>query len=503
MKKTDCIKSSRSFIEKGGKSMKAAEIGIIGLAVMGENLACNLEMHGYTVAVYNIDPEIYVRAFLEKHADEAFLPAYSPRELVDRLQRPRKILMMIRAGSPVDEVIAALLPLLEPGDILIDGGNSHFSDTARRCRTVEAAGCLYVGMGVSGGEEGALHGPALMPGGSVDAWEQLQPILESIAAHGSDGSSCCAWIGSGGAGHFVKMVHNGIEYGEMQLLCEIWHLMSVYLGMTSAEIAEVFDEWDCGALSGYLLEITAQILRFRDTDGSPLLDHILDCAGQKGTGKWASVTALEQDVPLPLVTEAVFSRYLSAMKEERCAAVRIFSKPVPLFQGDRAAFLSMLQKALYAAKLTSYAQGFALLKSAAAEYDWALDYGRISMLWSGGCIIRSRILSDIHLVFQEDPALPHLYFAPQFQQILSDTQDGWRQVCAAALLAGIPIPALASALSYFDAFRTEHLPANLIQAQRDFFGAHRYERTDTPRGVFFHTDWTGHGGETTATAYQG
>lgn len=482
-------------------AMQKADIGMIGLAVMGENLARNMERHGYRVAVYNLEPEIVVRDFMEKYKAGNFMPAYSLQQLVDSLSRPRKIMMMIRAGNPVDEVITSLLPLLEPGDILIDGGNSHYEDTRRRCRTVEAAGCLYIGMGVSGGEEGALLGPSLMPGGSYAAWEPLKPLFRTICARTDDGLPCCDWIGSDGAGHFIKMVHNGIEYGDMQLICETYHLMRTYLGMTALDMQKTFSCWNRGELSSYLIQITADILSHIDSDGTPLLDHILDIAGQKGTGKWASIAALQEGVPLTLITEAVYARCLSAAKEERKTAAERLSGPVTTFEGDRDTFLEALRQALYASKIVSYAQGYALLHTAAATYGWTLDYGKIALLWRGGCIIRSRFLEKIYEAYQEDPQLSNLLLAPYFQEILCTAQCSWREVCAMAIRAGIPIPAFTAALTYYDAYRSEWLPANLLQAQRDYFGAHTYERTDAPRGTFFHTNWTGHGGNTASTPY--
>ena len=482
--------------------MKKAEIGVIGLAVMGENLARNMERSGFCVAVYNIEPERYVRAFSEKYDGKNFIPAYSLPELVNVLERPRKILMMIRAGSPVDEILTALLPLLDPGDVPIDGGNSHYADTQRRCQLAESAGCLYVGMGVSGGEEGALNGPSLMPGGSPAAWELIKPVFGKICAHTEEGYPCCSWVGSGGAGHFVKMVHNGIEYGDMQLICEVYHLMKNYLHLKPEEMQQVFTLWNQGELSSYLIEITAAILGKRDTDGEPLLEHILDAAGQKGTGKWAAEAALEEGVPLTLITEAVFARCLSAQKEERRAASAILSGPQQEFQGDVQAFLEDLRQALYASKLISYAQGYALLRAASADYGWNLDFAGIARLWRGGCIIRSRFLEKIHDAYTAEPELPNLMLAPCFRKELQSAQAGWRRVCAAAVTSGIPVPAMMAALAYYDAYRTEFLPANLLQAQRDYFGAHQYERIDAPRGTFFHTDWTGNGGDTVSSAYQ-
>ena len=482
--------------------MKLADIAVIGLGVMGTNLARNLAEHGYRVAVYNIDPEIYVTAFMKQYGDERFLPAFSLRELIDSTARPRKILFMIRAGEPVDSMLTSLLPLLSPEDIILDGGNSHYLDTDRRFRTVEEAGCRYIGMGVSGGAEGALHGPALMPGGSVAAWKELRTILESIAAKGSDGSPCCVWMGSGGAGHFVKMVHNGIEYGEMQLIAEIYHILSAYLRMNLDEIADVINRWNTGKLRSYLLEITARILHFRYRDGTPTLDHILDAAGQKGTGKWASAAALDAGVPLPLITEAVFARCLSEDTEIRNSISRLYPDEISSFTGNQAEFLQDLEHALFAARLSSYAQGFDLLHKMSARQSWVLDPGRIAMGWTGGCIIRASLLEEISRAYGESAELLHLFQAPYFQEELQCALPGWRRVCAAAIQAGIPIPALSSSLAYFDACRTRRLPTSLIQAQRDFFGAHGYERTDMPRDRFFHMDWEGGAGEHETSAYQ-
>ena len=482
--------------------MKTADIGIIGLAVMGENLACNLADHGYTVAVYNIEPELTVRAFQKAHPDSCFLPAYSLPELVKQLSRPRKILLMIRAGSPVDEVLSALFPLLSPGDILIDGGNSHWQDTARRCSHAESAGFRYVGMGVSGGADGARYGPALMPGGSASAWDELRPILETISAKGADGSPCCVWMGGQAAGHFVKMVHNGIEYGEMQLLCEVYHLLSAYLRLSYDEIADLFDRWEHGPLSSFLTAATVRILRKRDRDGVPLLDHIRDTAGQKGTGRWTVSAALETGVPLPLITESVFARQLSADFALRKSLSSLYGNEFPAFSGSKEVFLADLRDALLAARLISYAQGFALLRAAGKEQDLTVQPHRLAMLWTGGCIIRSALLQQINCAFRRTPDLESLCQAPNFQSVLFHTQAGWRRVCSAAIQAGIPVPALSSALAWFDACRCGVLPANLIQAQRDYFGAHGYERTDAPAGTFFHTDWAENGEETIITAYQ-
>ncbi|HIQ63370.1 MAG TPA: decarboxylating NADP(+)-dependent phosphogluconate dehydrogenase [Candidatus Avichristensenella intestinipullorum] len=476
-------------------------IGLIGAAVMGSNLALNMERHGFSVAVYSRTPESVTR-FIEGAAKgKNILGTYSLESFVASLEKPRRILMMIKAGAPVDQMIDKLLPLLEPGDILIDGGNSHFPDTIRRVRKVEEAGMLYIGTGVSGGEEGALTGPSIMPGGSPAAWPHVKPILQAIAAHTAEGEPCCDWIGEGGAGHFVKMVHNGIEYGDMQLICEAYQLMRDYLGMTYQDMHDTFAQWNQGELNSYLIEITRDILAFRDTDGAPLVEKILDTAGQKGTGKWTGIAALDEGVPLTLIGEAVFARCLSAMKDERVEASRVLSGPAPRFEGDRAAFLEDLRRALFAAKIVSYAQGYVLMRSAAETYGWHLNYGGIALMWRGGCIIRSVFLGKIKEAFTKNPALSNLLLDPYFKDAVEGAQAGWRRVCAAALMNGIPTPALTSALNYFDGYRTERLPANLLQAQRDYFGAHTYERLDAPRGQFFHTNWTGHGGDISASTY--
>ena len=476
-------------------------IGLIGAAVMGSNLALNMERHGFSVAVYSRTPESVTR-FIEGAAKgKNILGTYSLESFVASLEKPRRILMMIKAGAPVDQMIDKLLPLLEPGDILIDGGNSHFPDTIRRVRKVEEAGMLYIGTGVSGGEEGALTGPSIMPGGSPAAWPHVKPILQAIAAHTAEGEPCCDWIDEGGAGHFVKMVHNGIEYGDMQLICEAYQLMRDYLGMTYQDMHDTFAQWNQGELNSYLIEITRDILAFRDTDGAPLVEKILDTAGQKGTGKWTGIAALDEGVPLTLIGEAVFARCLSAMKDERVEASRVLSGPAPRFEGDRAAFLEDLRRALFAAKIVSYAQGYVLMRSAAETYGWHLNYGGIALMWRGGCIIRSVFLGKIKEAFTKNPALSNLLLDPYFKDAVEGAQAGWRRVCAAALMNGIPTPALTSALNYFDGYRTERLPANLLQAQRDYFGAHTYERLDAPRGQFFHTNWTGHGGDISASTY--
>ncbi|MDD3867135.1 MAG: decarboxylating NADP(+)-dependent phosphogluconate dehydrogenase [Eubacteriales bacterium] len=481
--------------------MKKADIGLIGLAVMGENLVMNMESHGFTVAVFNRSAD-KVRRFIGGRASgRQIIGTYSLEELTAQLQTPRKIMLMVKAGQPVDQLIEQLIPLLDAGDVIIDGGNSHFPDTIRRTRHVEAAGLLYIGTGVSGGEEGALKGPSIMPGGSEAAWPLVQPIFQAIAAKVEDGSPCCDWVGSDGAGHFVKMVHNGIEYGDMQLICEAYHLMRDYLKMTADEMHDVFADWNQGDLDSYLIEITRDILAYKDEDGEPMIDKILDAAGQKGTGKWTSVASLDEGVPLTLISEAVYSRFLSALKSERVAASKILQGPSATFTGDREAFLVHLHSALYAAKIVSYAQGYALMKAAAETYGWQLDFGGIAKMWRGGCIIRSIFLNRISDAFAAQPDLQNLLLAPFFQEQVSQAQFGWRQVIAAAALAGIPVPAMATSLSYFDGYRSEWLPANLLQAQRDYFGAHTYERVDRERGEFFHTNWTGEGGDTASSTY--
>lgn len=481
--------------------MQKADIGLIGLAVMGENLVMNMESKGFTVAVYNRTISKVERFVNGRAAGKNIIGTYSIEELVDSLKTPRRVMLMVKAGKPVDDFIDLLIPHLDKGDIIIDGGNSHFPDTIRRTAYVEGKGLLYIGTGVSGGEEGALLGPSMMPGGSPAAWQHVKPIFQSICAKAPDGTPCCDWIGENGAGHFVKMVHNGIEYGDMQLICEAYFIMKNYLGLSCDEMHEVFKKWNEGDLKSYLIEITRDILAFKDTDGSPIVEKILDTAGQKGTGKWTSIASLDEGVPLTLISEAVYSRCLSALKEERTAASKVLSGPSVNFTGDKAEFIENIRKALYASKIVSYAQGFSLLKAAAKTYGWQLDYGAIAMMWRGGCIIRSTFLSNIKEAFDRDPSLDNLLLDPFFKNIMDDAQTGWRSVVAAAAQSGIAAPAFMSALSYYDGYRTERLPANLLQAQRDYFGAHTYERVDAPRGEMFHTNWTGHGGSTTANTY--
>jgi len=481
--------------------MKKANIGLVGLAVMGENLVMNMESKGFTVAVFNRTTS-KVKAFVEgRAAGKNIIGTYSLEELVGALENPRKIFMMVKAGDPVDQLIEQLLPYLEEGDIIIDGGNSHFPDTVRRTKYVESKGLLYIGTGVSGGEEGALMGPSMMPGGSPAAWPFVKPIFQAICAKVEDGSPCCDWVGENGAGHFVKMVHNGIEYGDMQLICEAYQLMKDGLGMSNEEMHKVFSDWNETELDSYLIEITRDILGYKDENGEYTVDAILDTAGQKGTGKWTATSALDEGVPLTLIGEAVFARCLSAMKNERVAAAQVFPHSIPAFEGDKASFVESIRKALYASKIISYAQGYTLMRTAAKTYDWNLNYGGIALMWRGGCIIRSVFLGKIKEAYDKNPALENLLLDEYFAETIKGLVSAWREVVAYAVKAGIPMPAFSSALSYFDGYTSGRLPANLLQAQRDYFGAHTYERVDAPRGEFFHTNWTGHGGDTAASTY--
>lgn len=481
--------------------MKKSDIGLIGLAVMGENLVINMESKGFTVSVYNRTTE-KVTKFIEGRAKgKQVRGAYSLEELVYQLERPRRVMMMVKAGAAVDDFIEKLIPLLDPGDILIDGGNAHFPDTERRTKYVESKGLLYVGTGVSGGEEGALHGPSMMPGGSPAAWPFVKPIFQGICARVENGAPCCDWVGSGGAGHFVKMVHNGIEYGDMELISEVYQVMRDVLKMTNGEMAEVFAAWNRTELDSYLIEITSKILGYQNEAGEEVIDVILDAAGQKGTGKWTAISALDEGISLTLITEAVFARCLSAVKEERVAASAALAGPAAGFDGDRAAMIEDLRSALFASKIVSYAQGYALMRAAAERYGWDLKFGDIALMWRGGCIIRSVFLADIKRAFDARPGLRNLMLDDYFRAALEKAQSGWRRAVAAAVMNGIPAPAMSAALSYYDGYRCAGLPANLIQAQRDYFGAHSYERIDRPRGEFFHTNWTGEGGTTSASTY--
>ena len=478
-----------------------SHIGLIGIGLMGENLALNMVSKGFDVSVYDINHDRVDKFIAGRGRGKRVTGCLSLQALAESLSRPRKIMLMVPAGKPVDDIIEALIPLLEAGDILIDGGNSHFADTTRRLNMLEARGLLYVGAGVSGGEEGALIGPCIMPGGSSAAWPHIKPICQAIAAKVDDGVPCCDWIGEGGSGHFVKMVHNGIEYGDMQLICEAYDVMRNVLGMSASEMHAVFSQWSDGELKSYLIEITRDILATKDDDGLPLVDKILDKAGQKGTGKWTVNLALDMGVPLTLITESVFARVLSSMKDERVLASQTLMGPKPTFSGDRQAFIDHIGHALYAAKIISYTQGYQLMRAAAAHFGWTLNYGGIALMWRGGCIIRAAFLIKIKQAFDINPALTNLLLDPFFNQTIATSQQSLRNVLVQALQNGTPMPAMSSALAYYDSYRCANLPANLLQAQRDFFGAHQYERVDQPRGTHFHTNWTGRGGQTASGVY--
>ena len=481
--------------------MSDADIGLIGLAVMGENLVLNMESKGFKVAVYNrttskVDDFVAGRA-----KDKNIVGTHTPEALCAQLKLPRRVMIMVKAGAAVDKVIESLLPHLDPGDIIIDGGNSEFPDSTRRTEYLAEKGMLYIGTGVSGGEEGALKGPSIMPGGNPDAWEHVKPIFQSIAAKTDAGEPCCDWVGRGGAGHFVKMVHNGIEYGDMQMICETYHMMKEGLGMSNEQMHNTFERWNQGVLDSYLVEITRDILAYKDEDGNATVDLILDKAGQKGTGKWTAISALDVGQPLTLIGEAVFARCLSALKDERVEAAKVLNGPDVAFDGDAEAMINDLEQALYASKIVSYAQGYQLMKAISEEKQWELNFGAIALMWRGGCIIRSRFLENIRDAFVTNPELTNLLLDPFFEKAVENAQTGWRNVVSTAARLGIPMPAISSALAYFDGYRLERLPANLLQAQRDYFGAHTYERLDKPRGEFFHTNWTGRGGTTSSTTY--
>jgi 6-phosphogluconate dehydrogenase len=483
--------------------MTKSDIGLIGLAVMGQNLVLNMNDHGFKVAVFNRTTS-KVTEFLETAArGTQIVGAYSVEELVSLLKKPRRVMLMVKAGKPVDAFIETLLPHLEEGDIIIDGGNSNFEDSIRRTAYLESKGLLFIGTGVSGGEEGARFGPSIMPGGSEAAWPHVKDIFQSIAAKVEDGTPCCDWVGENGAGHFVKMVHNGIEYGDMQLIAEAYHLMKDVLQLSHDEMSQVFAEWDQGKLDSYLIEITSEILGVKDeVDGAPLVEKILDSAGQKGTGRWTAIDALENGVPLTLITEAVQARSLSALKDERVRASQVLHGPDGKFSGDRDSFLKDIHDALYAAKMISYTQGYMHMQTAAGVYDWNLNYGGIALMWRGGCIIRSIFLGKIKEAYEANPALENLLLDPYFQAEIEAAQHAWRRVVAQAVLSGIPTPAMSSALAFYDGYRSERLPANLLQAQRDYFGAHTYERVDREPGRVFHTDWVGLGGSAVAGSYE-
>jgi 6-phosphogluconate dehydrogenase len=479
--------------------MAQADIGMIGLGVMGRNLVLNIAEHGFAVAGYDKDPQ----KVTSLEAEARGLPvqtALQIGEFISSLKSPKVIMLLVPAGAPVDAVIAELLPFMSPQDIIIDGGNSHFPDTDARAKKLAEKNIMYLGVGVSGGEAGARHGPSIMPGGPSQAYERVRPIFEAIAAK-ADGIPCVAYIGPGSAGHFVKMVHNGIEYGDMQMICETYQLMKEGLGMTNAEMHKAFSDWYQGELNSYLIEITRDILAYKDEQGNEVIDLILDTAGQKGTGKWTVVAALDSGQPLTLIGEAVFARCLSALKEERVKASQILKGPKAGFKGDRAKFINDLRMALYASKIVSYAQGYQLMRAAAKEYGWNLNYGGIALVWRGGCIIRSVFLGEIKKAFDKNPNIENLLIDPFFKKAVTKAQSSWRRVVTTAVKLGIPVPTISSALAYYDGYRHDRLPANLLQAQRDYFGAHTYERVDKPRGEFYHTNWTGRGGDTSASTY--
>jgi len=477
-----------------------ADIGLIGLAVMGQNLVLNMNDHGFKVAVHNRSPGKTDDFLAGPAAGTEVTGTYSLQELVDGLKSPRVVMLMVKAGEVVDSYIDQLTPLLSAGDIIIDGGNSLYTDSNRRTVDLAAKDILYVGSGVSGGEEGARHGPSIMPGGNKAAWATVQPILQAISAK-VDGEPCCQWVGEEGAGHYVKMVHNGIEYGDMQIICEAYQLLSEGLGLSADEIQGVFAEWNKGPLNSYLIEITTNILGYKDEDGEPLVNKILDTAGQKGTGKWTGINALDLGAPLTLIAESVFARCLSAQKEERVRASKILPQVNKKFTGDKAAAIKAIGDAVYAAKIISYAQGFGLMRAAEKEYGWKLNYGGIALMWRGGCIIRSQFLNDIKAAYDNNPELENLLLADFFNNAIQSADAGWREAVVMGVQLAVPTPSFSSALAYYDGYRSARLPANLLQAQRDYFGAHTYERLDKPRGEFFHTDWTGTGGKMASTTY--
>jgi 6-phosphogluconate dehydrogenase len=480
---------------------ESCDIGLIGLAVMGQNLVLNMNDHGYRVAVFNRTVSKVDEFIKNEAAGTQVAGAHSIEEFVGALKRPRRVMLMVKAGDTVDQMIESLLPHLDKGDIVIDGGNSHYPDTNRRAKDLAEKGILFIGTGVSGGEEGARFGPSIMPGGNPAAWPHVKEIFQSIAAKVEDGTPCCDWVGENGAGHYVKMIHNGIEYGDMQLICEAYHLLSAGLGLNSEELHEVFGEWNKGELDSYLIEITSEIFTKRDEDGAPMVDKILDAAGQKGTGKWTGVNSLELGVPVTLIGEAVYARCLSAMKDERVAASKILNGPRLSTAQDRQQFIEDTRRALYCSKVVSYAQGYMLMREAAKEQGWQLNYGGIALMWRGGCIIRSRFLGKIKEAFDKNPQLTNLLLDDFFSGVLNEYQASWRRAIIKAIEYGVPTPAFSTALSFFDGYRAERLPANLLQAQRDFFGAHTYERVDRPRGEFFHTNWTGRGGRVSSGTY--
>ena len=478
------------------------DIGLIGLAVMGQNLVLNMNDHGYKVAVFNRTTSKVDDFLAHEAAGTQVVGTHSIQELVQTLKRPRRVMLMVKAGETVDQMIDQVAPLLEPGDIIIDGGNSHFPDTNRRTKSLNEKGILFIGTGVSGGEEGARYGPSIMPGGNPEAWPHVKDIFQSIAAKVEDGSPCCDWVGEAGAGHYVKMVHNGIEYGDMQLICEAYQVLRDGLGLSADELGDVFAEWNKGELDSFLIEITADIFKKKDDDGQPLIDKILDTAGQKGTGKWTAISALDLGMPVTLIGEAVFARCLSALKSERAAASKVLKGPQHHIDSqDRDAFIEDVRKALYCSKMISYAQGYMLLREAGKEEGWHLNMGGIALMWRGGCIIRSRFLGKIKEAYDKNPGLTNLLLDDFFSGVLNQYQASWRRAAIHAIGFGVPTPAFSTALAFYDGYRTERLPANLLQAQRDYFGAHTYERVDKPRGQFFHTNWTGRGGRVSSGSY--
>jgi 6-phosphogluconate dehydrogenase len=480
---------------------ESCDIGLIGLAVMGQNLILNMNDHGYRVAVFNRTVSKVDEFIGHEAAGTQVAGAHSIEELVQSLKRPRRVMLMVKAGEIVDHMIDSLLPHLEKGDIIIDGGNSLFTDTNRRTKDLNEKGILFIGTGVSGGEEGARFGPSIMPGGNAEAWPHVKEIFQSIAAKVEDGSPCCEWVGENGAGHYVKMVHNGIEYGDMQLICEAYQLLKDGLGLNASELHDVFADWNKGELDSFLIDITSQIFAKKDEDGAPLIDKILDTAGQKGTGKWTAISALDLGTPVTLIGEAVFARCLSAMKEERIAAAPVLSGPQRPGAQDRKSFIEDVRRALYCSKMISYAQGYMLLREAAKDQKWHLNFGGIALMWRGGCIIRSRFLGKIKEAYDKNPQLTNLLLDDFFSHLLNEYQASWRRAIIQAIQFGVPTPAFTTALSFYDGYRTARLPANLLQAQRDFFGAHTYERVDKPRGEFFHTNWTGRGGRVASGSY--
>ena len=481
--------------------MQSCDIGLIGLAVMGQNLVLNMNDHGYRVAVFNRTVSKVDEFLSREAAGTQVVGTHSIPELVQALKKPRRVMLMVKAGDTVDQMIGSILPHLEKGDIIIDGGYSHYPDSNRRAKALAEKGILFIGTGVSGGEEGARHGPSIMPGGNPAAWPRVKEIFQAIAAKVEDGTPCCDWVGEDGAGHYVKMVHNGIEYGDMQLICEAYHLLKEGIGLSAAELHDVFDEWNRGELDSFLIEITSQIFAKKDEDRTPLIDKILDSAGQKGTGKWTGISALEMGTPVTLIGEAVFARCLSALKAERVAASKILAGPKRPADQDRKSFTEDVRRALYCSKVISYAQGYMLLRDAAKEQGWNLNLGGIALMWRGGCIIRSRFLGKIKEAYDKNPQLTNLLLDDFFSGLLNDYQSSWRRAIIQAIQIGVPTPAFSTALSFYDGFRTAYLPANLLQAQRDFFGAHTYERVDKPRGEFFHTNWTGRGGRVSSGSY--